>query len=83
VLPYFDIVSAGLLLATSSLYWPAYTGLLLLRAWNDALTGSDASAIAGAAKTPVAAPSWLADSEPAHCTAERLLTSVFPNGVNL
>ena len=71
MLPYFYAVSAGLYLASSSLYWPAYSGLLLLQSWNDALAGGDASAVSGSADRPT--PN----------TPERLLISVFPNGVNL
>jgi hypothetical protein len=82
VFPYFYTVGAGLFLATSSLYWHAYGGLLLLRAWNDALTGGP-SAVSGTAETPDRAPNWPAHNEPSPYTAERLLTSVFPNGVNL
>ena len=71
MLPYFYAVSAGLFLASSSLYWPAYSGLLLLQSWNEALAGSDASAVSDLAEKPT--PN----------AAERLLTSVFPNGVCL
>ena len=71
MLPYFYAVSAGLYLASSSLYWPAYSGLLLLQSWNDALAGGNASTASGSADRPT--PN----------TAERLLTSVFPNGVCL
>jgi hypothetical protein len=71
LLPYFYAVSAGLFLASSSLYWPAYSGLLLLESWNDALAASSASAASGSAERPTSN------------TAERLLTSVFPNGVSL
>ena len=71
MLPYFQAISAGLFLASSSLYWPAYSGLLLLQSWNDALAGGGVSAVSGSAERPTPT------------TAERLLISVFPNGVNL
>ncbi len=71
MLPYFYAVSAGLFLASSSLYWPAYSGLLLLQSWNDALAARDTSAVSDSAERPMSN------------TAERLLNSVFPSGVNL
>lgn len=72
MLSYFYAASAGLLMVSSSLYWPAVSGLLLLQSWNDALADDSARAA-------TCSSSW----RPTPTADERLLTSVFPNGVDL